>query len=274
MTAEPQADPRRIAELESDLGIPSSYATPPDEYMGRGQDVPVAFPPIDPSKNTIALFIGRKGSGKSQLARELFRHWPGCDRVVIDPTGDADPGADLEPEKLTRLPRPVDDGPVQLPPRRRNVADGKQHPGVYWYVANPQSPTYRDDLDRAVGLGLFPKGRKVLLWIDEAGEVFPSNTIGPNARTLLQQSRHWHTSALICCPRPITIDPLVLAQADRVYMFDVPAAPDRKRLADTLGYDLKVMNDWLNIVARSKYWFLMFDAAEHAMYLCPPVAIS
>jgi hypothetical protein len=263
---------RRVAQLEHELGTGLSYESTQATALGSPEPV-YSMPAIDPTKNSLFLFIGRKGSGKSVLARELFRNWPGVDRLVIDPTGDADPGADLQPVKLARVPTAGPDGePAGLPPGPL-TREGKRRPGVWWYVANPQSKTYADDLDRAVGLGLFPKNRKTLTWIDEAGEVFPSGRTGPNARTLLQQSRHWFASALICCPRPVTVDPLVLAQADRVYMFDVPAAPDRKRLADTLGYPLGVMNDWLNIVAESPFWFLMFDAREHAMYLCPPIEL-
>lgn len=231
---------------------------------------PVPFPPIDPTKNQLILCVGRKGSGKSVWAREAFRHWPAVDRFVIDPTGDANPGSPR------RDGRPGDDLgtvrfhklPAELPPRRNG------QPGVFWWVADPQSKTYEDDLDRAVGLGLFPRGRRTLLWIDEAGEVFPSGRLGGHARTLLHQSRHWHTSALIAGPRPITIDPLVLNQADRVIMFDVPGVADRKRLADTLGWPHGDLVALLNEVRVLPYHYLMFDASEHAMYFCPPIPVT
>ena len=235
----------------------------------------VSFPAIDPTKNQLLLFVGRKGSGKSQMAREVFRHWAGVTKLVIDPTGDADPGS---PRKAGQPERYADDLgtvklpaqlPKELPPRRPN-----EPPGTYRWIANPQSPTYADDLDRAVGLGLFPRDRRTLLWIDEAGEVFPSGRTGPHARTLLQQSRHWHTSALICCPRPVTVDPLVLAQADRVFMFDVPAVADRQRLADTLGWPHRELVSLLNEVRALPYHYLMFVTAEHRMYVCPPIPIT
>jgi len=237
----------------------------------------VPFPRIDPAKNQIILCIGRKGSGKSQWAREAFRHWAGVDRLVIDPTGDADPGSprrpgqpeswrdDLNTELLKTLPR-------ELPPRRH--VDGRSVPGVYRWIANTQSPSYRDDLDRAVALGLFPKQRRTLLWIDEAGPVFPSNSLGPNALTLLQQSRHFYCSALICCPRPLTINPLVLAQADRVVMFDVPAEPDRKRLAETLGWPYRDLVSELNNIRKYPFSYLMYVASEHAMYACGPIPLT
>lgn len=247
---------------------------PPVTAVPTPQPGPVAFPPINPADNQIIAFFGRKGSGKSQLAKELFRSWPGVDRLVLDSTGDADPGADLQPQILRSIPRPVnpeDEVGLPAPPRGPN---GKPRPGVWWYIGNPMSTTFRDDLDRAVGMALFPRKRRALLWIDEARTVMPSNATGPAASTLLEQSRHFHTSALICCPRPVTVNPLLLAQADRVVVFDVPAKADRERLADTLGYPRPVMDEWCNIVARSPYSFLMYVAVDHAMYLCPPVAIS
>lgn len=242
------------------------------------------YPKVDPTRNQILLFVGRKGSGKSAAAREYFRDWGGADRFVIDPTGDADPGS---PRQAWQPSRYADDlGTVrlnQLPASlpERPMHDGKRVPGVWRWVANPASPTYADDLDRAVGLSLFPKGRRTVTWIDEAADVFPSSGMGPHARTALAQSRHWHASYLICCPRPMTISPLVLQQADRVLMFDVPGVADRQRLAETLGWPLKVaggnvapgndLTSLLNEVRRLPFHYLMFDAASYKMYLCPPL---
>lgn len=240
-----------------------------------------AFPTIDPLLNQITLVLGRKGSGKSVWARETFRGWPGVDKLVIDPTGDADPGQVLAggvrcvtvhklPESLptaAQVSRSITtaDAPASRAPQ--NVA-------VRW-IADPGSPTYRDDLDRAVGLALYPKNRRVLLWVDEAGEVFPANRTGPNARTLLQQSRHWYTSLLMCCPRPITIDPLCIAQADRVVIYDMPHPRDRERVAASIGIEPRVLIEALDETrARGPYWYLLYDAREHQMYRCPPLPMS
>lgn len=238
------------------------------------------FPKVDPSSNQIIVFLGRKHSGKSAAAREFFRDWQGSDRWVIDPTGDADPGDDLGTVKLGQLP-------AQLPARPRR--DGREVPGVWRWIANPMSPTYTDDLDRAVGLALFPKGRRTLTWADEAADVFPSGKVGPHGRMALRQSRHWQASFLICNPRPITLDPLVLQQADRVLMFDVPGAEDRDRIAQTIGWprrpssrNVAVSNvapgndleSLLNEVARLPYHYLMYVSSEHRMYLCPPLPLS
>ena len=221
------------------------------------------FPPIDPTRNQILLIVGRKGTGKSAFARELLRNWPNVDKLVIDPTGDADPGADLGTVTVSTVP-------MALPARG---AGGR--PVVMRYLANPASSTYADDLDRAVGLALFPKGRRVVLWVDEAGEVFPAGRLGPHARTLLQQSRHWHASALLCTPRPINIDPLCLSQADRLVMYDLPHPRDRERVAGAIGVEPRRLAEILNETrARGEHWFTMYVAHTHSLYRCPPLRLS
>lgn len=221
------------------------------------------FPPIDPDRNQLVLVLGRKGSGKSVWAREVFRDWPGIDKWVIDPHGDADPGTDIGTATVPKLP-------AELPmPKRKG-----EHTVTRW-IADAASPTYREDLDRAVGLALHPRERRTLTWIDEGGEVFPSNRTGPNARQMLQQGRHYWASAIVCCPRPVTIDPLVAAQADRVVMYDIPNPTDVERLGATIGVtpvELKaVLNDTR---LRGPYWYTMYVAETHELYRCPPLQIS
>lgn len=218
------------------------------------------FPPIDPAKNQLILVVGRKGSGKSVNARETFLHWPDVDRLVIDPTGDADPG----PDAIT-----VHQVPAELPPRKNG------RPVTLRVIVNPGSPTYAEDVDKAVGLALYPKGRRVVVWVDEAGEVFPVNRTGPNGRVLLHQSRHWNASGILACPRPIGIDVLGLAQADRVIMYDLPNPADRKRIAGAIGWPPAELNAALDSLRREEpHSFLMYIAAEHALYLCPPLPMS
>lgn len=221
------------------------------------------FPAVNPDLNQIMLVLGRKGSGKSVAAREIFRGWPYIDKLVIDPTGDADPGDDIGTVTVRKLP-------AQLP-----VSGKRGEFKVTRWVADPSSPTYREDLDRAVGLALFPKTRRTLLWVDEAGEVFPANRLGPNARTLLQQSRHWYTSVILCAPRPINLDPLTLSQADRVLLYDMPHPRDRERVAAAIGIEPKVLAQELDATrARGPHWYLLYDARAHELYRCPPLPMS
>lgn len=223
----------------------------------------VPFPPIDPDKNQIIVVVGRKGSGKSVWAREVFRNWPGVDKWVIDPHGDADPGDDIGTVTVPRLP-------TELPlPKRRG-----EHTVTRW-IANPGADDYREELDRAVGLALYPRQRRTLTWIDEMGEVFPSNRVQGNARILLQQSRHYYASAILCGPRPVTVDPLVLAQADRVVMYDVPNPADVERMAAQIGVPPKALGAELQATrARGPYWYTMFVAETNELFRCPPIAIS
>lgn len=230
---------------------------------GEAEEV-VPFPRIDPDKNQIITVLGRKGSGKSVFARETFLAWPGVDKLVIDPTGDADPGPGATTVRAL---------PASLPtaPRRG------EHTVTRW-IADPASPTYRKDLDRALELAIYPKERRVLVWVDEAGEVFPSGSTGatgPAGRTLLQQSRHWYTSLILCAPRPINMDPLTIGQADRVVLYDLPHPRDRARVAETIGVPPRELNQLLDeLRALGKYWFLMYIAETHELVLCPPLPMS
>lgn len=217
------------------------------------------WPAIDTRANQLIACFGRKGSGKSVAARMLFRSWPDVDKVTIDVNGDADPGPDavrVTGEPPSKLPARGDDGrPVNL-----------------WYVADPERKEYRDDLDRAVGLALFPQDRRTLLWVDEIGEVTQKSHTPPRLRKLLQQSRHYHASALMCGPRPMNVDPLVLQQADRVLLFDLPNPDDREKVAKTIGWPLRHLEESMATArAQGRYWFLMYVAGDHELFLCPPL---
>lgn len=221
------------------------------------------YPALDPQDDSILAFFGRKHSGKSAAAREHFRGWAGVDRVIIDVNSDADPGQDLQAHVLR--------GPlVQLPERREAAV-----PEVYRWIADPQAPSFREDIDKAIGACLFPRDRRVLIWVDEAGEAFPVNQVGSNGRLLLHQSRHFGVSALLCAPRPKGLDPLTYGQADRVLLFDVPSPMDRQRIAETIGVaprKLTAVMDETN--RRGDYWSTMYTAQEHQLYRLPPFELT
>jgi len=213
---------------------------------------------LDANKSSLVLLVGRKGEGKSVIARNLYRSYP-YDKLAIDVNGDADPGPDAEP---LRPPLPWS-FPVDQDGRPRNLH----------YRADPKSATYRDDLDRAIGLALFPQDRRSMVWLDEIGEVTTGNTTPPHLRLLLMQSRHHGpASALMCGPRPMNIDPLCVSQADRIYIFDLPNPADRQRLAENMGYPPARLNAELEeTLRRGRFWHLVYDAETHTMYRMPPV---
>lgn len=225
----------------------------------------VPYPRIDPDANQLIVMIGRKKSGKSVAAQRIFRDWPNIDKLVIDPTGDANPGADIGTVTIWALPK-------RLP----TPARPGEHTVTRW-VANPAGPKYAEQLDQAVGLALHPKNHRRLVWIDEGGEVFPSNQTGPNARLLLRQSRHWWTSAIICAPRPITLNPLAIQQADRVHVYDLPGKTDRQRVADDFGLSLRDLDEALDEAAdRGPWWYVLLvrGAGRVEPIVCPPIPLG
>lgn len=225
-----------------------------------------AFPSrLDPAKSTLALFVGVKGSGKSDAASLLYGSWP-ADKLAVDVTKDAKVyDGRTKPHRVTpplpgRLPERGDDG---LP---LNVV----------FQPDPRSPTFRDDLDRAVGMILYPRDRPILGWFDEMGEMTPgAQSAGPHMRTLLMQSRHYRASALMCCPRPMKIDPMCVSQADLVFVFELPNPRDRERIADNIGYPpARFHDECAETWRRGQHWFLLYDRRARRLWRCPPLPES
>jgi len=181
---------------------------------------------LDPSRSYFIDVLGKKGYGKSALARWIFDSYP-YDRLVIDTTGDVAPGEDWRTVR------------GEIPERWPVNFDGKRI--TLRYVPDPTSPHYRDDLDRAVGLAFSHGARKghVMLWCEEVHEMAPSGRTGPHMRRALRQGRHVGLTMLNTDIRPVTVDPLVLNQADIIYSFRIPNPRDRQAVADSIGWDLK-----------------------------------
>jgi hypothetical protein len=222
---------------------------------------------MDPAKPQIVSAWGKKGSGKSYLNRLLFRSWP-YDRLVIDVNGNADPGVDTE--KIT------DPLPKRFPTGAGGVGE-RRRPQSLHYRAHPGSATYRDDLDRAVGLALYPQDHRTLLWAGEVGELQPYGRPGPHMRTLLQQNRHYNVTALFDGPRPVNVDPLTLAQSNLVAVFPLPNPADRKRIAESIGFDPKAFDrecfaTWRRPKSASGGgWFVLYDDATETLYRHEPL---
>jgi hypothetical protein len=243
---------------------PPATPAPVPADVDRVEDEPkAAFPVLDPTQPTLILLVGRKRSGKSETARAIYESYP-FDKVVIDTNGDAGPPGD-DVVVVTAPP------PHQMPARD----DGK--PASVHYQANPLSESYREDLDRAISMALFPSDRPALIWWDEYGETdynasFPS----PHLRLALQQSRHYGLSALMCCPRPTTISPLARGQADLIFIYDVPNKNDRIALAETAGWPPEKFITEMEITKRKwpKHSYLLWDAREHVLHRCPPIPLE
>lgn len=220
---------------------------------GRGTD---ELGRIDPNKPTFVFVCGKKGSGKSELAKMLFRSYP-YDRLCIDPTHDCqDLGPDVE--TIDELPShfPVDDDGARVSLR---------------YIPDPGSPTYADDLDRGVGLALYHPHKRCFLHADEIVDLTTANKTGPHMRRALSFGRHKGLSAAFCNPRAKDINPLIISQADFVYVFKMPHPLDKERVAACIGYPPQEFAD--HVDALGKYEYLRYDSDNEELTHWPPLPL-
>lgn len=220
----------------------------------------------------IILAVGKKRSGKSILGKLFFATYPG-DKVVIDVAGDDGPGGG----DVIELHGDAGSLPRRWPELQRQDGPGGQwQPMTLRYVPDAGSPTFAEDMDAVVGLAL-AHGRQqhhagrvgCCLLIHEIGVVAPANRTQPNMRRALAHNRHNHLTLIMCGPRPQTVDPLVIQQADLIYAFELLNPADRKRLAETMGWDPRdfdaaMLGDPADPEARglAVHEYLRFDANE------------
>jgi len=221
---------------------------------------------IDPDASSVISTFGSKGSGKSTWLRSFYGSWP-YDKIAIDVNGDIDPGPDA-----IEIHDP-------LPDYFPDFGDGE--PKNLHYRADPGSPTYREDLDHAISMALFPQNKKVLAFMDEIGEFTTGNQTDPNLRRLLMQSRHYHTSALIAGPRPMDIDPLIIGQSDLIAIYDLPNEDDQARIAKTIGYPVRRFNEaMVEMQALGPYYHLLYVKAalsksgRKVLAICDPIELD
>jgi hypothetical protein len=212
---------------------------------------------IDPDAGVVVSCFGRKGSGKSLMALYLFRSYP-YDRVVIDVAKDDGPERPEDPT-IVQIQGTVTDG--QLPedwPEHHRQYDDHMHPQpmTLRYAPDTGSPTHREDMDHVVGLA-FDHGHCMLL-VHEVGILVPANRTLPNTRRVLHHSRHQNLSVIWCGPRPADIDPLVAAQSDLVFCFDMPNSDDRDRVAKNINWDRKAFSEAMDALRQHEY--LRYDA--------------
>lgn len=217
---------------------------------------------LDPRKPHFITVVGKKGSGKSELATAFWDSYPG-DRLVIDPTGDVD----THDPKTIALHDPL---PVRWPAK----FDPEQRRQTLRYVPDMGSATYVHDMDHAAGLAF--NHEKCLLYLDEVGDITNANFTPPAMRRILHQCRHARLSVLCAAPRPIDINKLVISQADFIGVFLLPDEDDRKKLAKNMGYsvaEFEEAHDELRGAAR-KHWYLWYDAGTGELEVRPPIPLA
>lgn len=204
------------------------------------------------SQGIIASCWGKKRSGKSVMGRVLFDAYP-YDRVVISANRDDGPYVDPEHD-IFQIHGTAETLPVDWPEDLRR--DGRRM--TLRFEPDPGSATALEDCDAVIGM-VRRHGHTCIL-VHEVALIAPSGKVPPHAKRLLHTNRHDHVSAILCGPRPITVDPLALAQSDLVYVFELPVPQDRARIAETVGWTPTDFAAQLDDLGRHEY--LRFDANE------------
>jgi len=214
---------------------------------------------FDPDKGAFFFMSGRKGSGKSVLARRVFDSYP-YDKLVIDPTRDIRQDLRDEDVQFVELTEP-------MPTRFPKDPDGKPVTAVF--VPDMGSPTAVDEMDRALGLCL--RNGPSCCWIDEIGVMSQPGRTPPNLRRALHHGRHDKLTLIMAGPRPKDIDPLCIAQADERMTFDTPLPMDRQRIAQNIGWPEKDFDQAVFNLGEFEYlWHHQDDHTLTHMPKLPP----
>lgn len=210
---------------------------------------------FDPDKGAFFFISGRKGSGKSVLARRIFDSYP-YDKLVIDPTGDVRQNLRDEGIEFVDLSEP-------LPPRFPKDPDGRPVTAVF--VPDMGSPTAEDEMDRALGLCL--RNGPCCCWVDEIGILSRPGRTPPNLRRALHHGRHDKLTLIEAGPRSKDLDPLCISQADEVMTFDTPNPLDRKRIAENIGWPPEEFDR--AVFALGKHEYLWHHQEDHTLTHMP-----
>jgi hypothetical protein len=219
---------------------------------------------LDPERPSIVSAWGRKRSGKSVLNRVLFQSWP-FDGICIDVNGNADPG-----EHAEKITAPL---PTRFPERMAGLGEPPRARTLH-FRAHPGDPKYREQLDQAVGLALYPQRKRTCIWAGEVGELQPNGKAGPHLHTLLMQNRHYNVTALFDGPRPTFVNPLTLHQSDLVAVFELPNPRDRERIADAIGFPPKKFHQACHAAWRTEHAFLLWDSNRKQLYEHEPLPLG
>ncbi|MFB7518396.1 hypothetical protein [Streptomyces sp. NPDC056144] len=222
--------------------------------------------PLDPDKGGHVFISGKKGQGKSVLARRLFDTYP-HDRLVLDVTGDLT--ADFVRDGLDFVKLTPDTLPLTFP--RDHSGEGRPITAVLAPDMGDEG-TAMDQMDRALGLAL--DHRRTLVWCDEVGSLTRAGKTPPNLRRALHHGRHREIFLLLCGPRPVDVDPLCISQADVVATFRTPNPRDRQRIAENIGWPPSKFDAAVHGLGSHEYlWFDATDPEEQLLHM-PPLPIG
>jgi hypothetical protein len=217
---------------------------------------------IDPDEGAFVAIFGQKGRGKSELAKAFFLPYP-YDRGLIDSNSDVDPLNQFTAPYRGRLPQPRDGlwPSVRYEPDY-TLGDKAWRAGVDQFVAQIY----------ALGDPRADDPRPACLWVDEIGEIAKAGLTPPHLHQALHKGRHHRLTLIMSGPRPVDIDPLVLAQADLVCVFALRHELDRTRLAGSLGLSLAETEALLDNL--DDFYFLAFKASTGELAVMPPIELA
>lgn len=204
-------------------------------------------------RGVIIVCVGKKRSGKTVMSMLFFESYAG-DKVVIDVAGDDGP---LGPDVI-ELKGTAGELPRKWPEHLRQDRGRGPEPMTLRYVPDPGSATYAEDMDAVVGIAM--SHGNCALMVHEMGVLAPSGRVKRHTARFLRFNRHRKVTGIFAAPRPITMDPLVIAQADLIYVFDLPVPEDQQRVAKTVGWPPNDFSDLVKDLGAHEY--LRYDANQ------------
>lgn len=220
---------------------------------------------LGPDEGAFVAIFGRKGSGKSELAKSYFCAYP-YDRLLIDAHGDVDPDSTFT--------TPVGPGLFEWPEPADGVYPSLRYEIDYTddeLVSGTRIPHWLWLVDQVIGHA-YRLGRPVCIWLDEVGELAPAGRTPGNIVQALHKGRHVHLTLLMAGPRPVGVEVLVLSQADLAAFFEMPHPLDRERVAGALAIPVGELADLLDNL--EQYGYLVFFAASRTLVIMPPLELE
>jgi hypothetical protein len=192
----------------------------------------------DPRKSYYVYVCGIKGSGKSEYCKRWFYSYP-FDRLVIDVTHDVTESLRRDGIPHHQITVPI---PGSWPEWMRDTeTESRQMTLVFRPDMGDENAWL--DMDRCVGMAMRGRDpstgrtRPVCAWLDEIGEVCTAHRTGPGMKRALHHGRHADLSMLMAGPEARNVNPLCIAQADKVITFRMLNKDHRQVLARNMGVD-------------------------------------